>query len=123
LRNGGDWLAASGLCQQLIDLEPLDADAHYLLALILGHQGHEAAAQSLRRAVYIDRGFALAHYQLGRLASDAADPGPARRSLRNALAVLDGVNDDHPVRGGEGLTAAELRELTRLQLRQIEARR
>src|SRR3546814_5296099 len=63
LANGGDWTSATGLCQQLIDLEPLDADAHYLLALILGHQGHEAAAQSLRRAVYIDRGFALAHYQ------------------------------------------------------------
>src|SRR3546814_4182430 len=90
LANGGDWTSATGLCQQLIDLEPLDADAHYLLALILGHQGHEAAAQSLRRAVYIDRGFALAHYQLGRLAVDAADAGPARRSLRNALTVLDG---------------------------------
>src|SRR3546814_9327178 len=49
LANGGDWTSATGLCQQLIDLEPLDADAHYLLALILGHQGHEAAAQSLRR--------------------------------------------------------------------------
>src|SRR3546814_2623825 len=36
LANGGDWTSATGLCQQLIDLEPLDADAHYLLALILG---------------------------------------------------------------------------------------
>lgn len=121
LANAGDWAGATAQCQRLLDAEPLDADAHYLMALIASHRGEATAAEAaLRRAIYIDRGFALAHYQHGRLAANRGDVAGAQRALRNVLSVLGGTSDDTPVRAGEGLTAGELKGLAAMHARQLD---
>lgn len=121
LANAGEWLAAATQCKRCLDTEPLDADAHYLLALVLGHQGDTAGAEaSLRSAVYIDRNFALAHYQIGRLAANRGDVGTARRALRNVHNIVQASTDTDVVRAGEGLTAGELLGLVRLHSEQLE---
>lgn len=122
LANAGDWSAATALCQQHLDRHPLDADAHYLMGLIRSHERAADAAGSFRRAIYLDRGFALAHYQLARAAAEAGDLVAARRSLRNVLAVLAAAGGQEAVRGGEGLSVDELRQLAHLQQRHLEAR-
>lgn len=117
----GRWKEAAAACHRSIDVDPLDADTHFLLAQIQDHDGERVAAEdALARAIYLDRNFALAHYHLGCSAALRGDTPAAMRALHNVVALLQSCDDD-PVRAGNGLTAAELRALAGMQLKTLES--
>jgi chemotaxis protein methyltransferase CheR len=122
--NAGDWPRAEALCLARLQQDSLDADAHFLLGLVLGQRGDPAGSEaSLKRAVYLDRRFALAHYHLGMAAAARGDAAAARRALRNVHDVIEPLPETTAVRAGDGLSAAELGGLVELQLGALEARR
>ena len=117
LADRGDWRAAADCGRRLVEAEPLNADAQFYLALVLESAGEsEAAEQSLRRAVYLQRSHALAHYHLGRLLTGRKGAGAGRKALENALHAVSHLPDDAPLAGGE-LTAGELRRAVDAQMR------
>jgi chemotaxis protein methyltransferase CheR len=119
----GDWSAAADACEQALRRHPLDAAVYFTYALISEHIGAVAATeQALGRAIYLDRNFALAHYHLGRFRAARGLRKAASRSLANALKIVAGHHDKEVLAMGEGLTVAELRELTRIQLDLLEER-
>jgi chemotaxis protein methyltransferase CheR len=75
--------------ERVLAADPLDADAHYIRGVAqLGSEDPSGAAESLRRALYVDPAFALAAFQLGR-AYDLLGDGPAaRRAYERALRTL-----------------------------------
>ncbi|WP_159714105.1 CheR family methyltransferase [Geminicoccus flavidas] len=100
---------------------PPDPVAFYQDALALRQaEQAEAAEQALRRAIYLDRGFAMAHLQLGDLLRRRGDLAGALKAFTNALRCLAEFGEDQPVPAGE-LSAAELRSLLVGQLRQLRA--
>jgi chemotaxis protein methyltransferase CheR len=100
---------------------PPDPVAFYQDALALRQaEQAEAAEQALRRAIYLDRGFAMAHLQLGDLLRRRGDLSGALKAFTNALRCLAEFGEDQPVPAGE-LNAAELRSLLVGQLRQLRA--
>lgn len=117
LANKGDWPAAVRFCQALLKTDSCNAPAHYYYALVQHHSGAVAEAeQALKRAIYLDRNFALAHYQLGLVRKDAHDLARCRKSFRNALGALSNVPDNLAVSQCGQITALDLRELATHQL-------
>jgi chemotaxis protein methyltransferase CheR len=105
----GDVATAERLAQQLGERaqSPL---AYLLLAAIADARGDLAGAvEAARRALYLDPRLASAHATLVSLYRRLGRPEDARRARRNALALLDGLDDPAPLPGIEELTAGALR--------------
>jgi chemotaxis protein methyltransferase CheR len=118
----GEWKTAAGLCRKVIAEDSLNATAHFTLGLILEHAAAASEAeQSLRRAVYLDRSFSLAHYHLG-ICLQQGSPAQARKSFENVLRLVDRRPDDEIVPHGDGITVAELRDLARMHLELLGAK-
>jgi chemotaxis protein methyltransferase CheR len=118
----GEWDDAAALCDRLIAAEATNAAAHFTRGLILEHGGAAADAErSLRRAVYLDRGFALAHYHLG-ICLQQGSPMQARKAFDNVVRLLDGRPDAEVIEHGDGITAVELRELAKMHLELLDGK-
>lgn len=116
LADRGQWESAAKLCRELLEKDGLDPALHFYHALVLEQIGLAAdAEQCLRRAIYLDRKFVLAHYHLG-LFLQKRRPQNAARSFENVLGLLFLHEDSHKFPYGDGITAAELRELTKMHL-------
>lgn len=80
--------------------------AHGLALMSLGR--YDAAAQAVRRALYLDSDFAVAHVVLGVILWRCGDLGGARREYRTAEELAAALPPGATPTGGEGLTAAEI---------------
>jgi chemotaxis protein methyltransferase CheR len=117
LADTGHWDAASRLTEKLIQTDSLNPGSHFISALIHEHLGaNDKAMVALRRAIYLDRRFALAHYHLGTSLTNVRQLESASRSFRNALEILTTMADDEPLPHGDSITAGELRTLTNMHL-------
>ncbi|HUB34046.1 MAG TPA: protein-glutamate O-methyltransferase CheR [Bryobacteraceae bacterium] len=120
LADRGEWSVAESLGRQLVETEPLNAPAHFTLALILEHTSScEEAERSLRRAIYLDRSFALAHYHLGLCLERTRRTQGARKSFRNVMGLLYTRPGDEVIEYGDGITVSELKELARMHIELI----
>jgi chemotaxis protein methyltransferase CheR len=104
-------------CRALLEREPLVPRGHFYQALLLERTAaHAEAEQSLRRAIYLDRSFVLAHYCLAQLQRRRGDAESARRSFTNVLRLLESVAHPQILADADGLTAGELLKLTEMHL-------
>lgn len=98
-------------CDRWIALDKLDPAGHYLRAIVLLEQGDPAAGRSaLRRAIYLDPDFVLAHFALGNLARGGGKIEEADKHFDNALHLLRGRRPDDLLPESDGLTAGRLTE-------------
>jgi chemotaxis protein methyltransferase CheR len=117
LADRGDWQGAAEYGQMLLSRDGLNPQIHFYQALIFENLGRAAEAQRwLRQAIYLDRNFALAHYQLGLALERDRQMPAAARSFANVLKVLASAADDAIVTAGSGVTATGLKELARTHL-------
>jgi chemotaxis protein methyltransferase CheR len=117
LADRGEWQNAAKLCCELLEQDGLDPAVHFYYALVLEQMGLAAGAeQCLRRAIYLDRKFVLAHYHLGLFLQKSRKRQNAARSFENVLGLLSPHQDDGRFPNGDDITVAELRELTRMHL-------
>lgn len=94
----GDPDTAITISGQLLEREPLSADAYFVRGLAeLGRGEAPAAIRSFRRALYLDPSFGLAAFELGRAHDALGDQKAARRSYEQALRALDPADDRHRV--------------------------
>jgi chemotaxis protein methyltransferase CheR len=85
----GDSGAALTLCLQALRDDPLDAEAHLLMAAVEEERGDLAAAiAAVRRAIYTAPESATAHFRLGTLLLRRGDEIAARRSLATAAELF-----------------------------------
>lgn len=110
--NQGKLAEAIEWCEKAIAADKLDPASHYLLATIRQEQGHGgAAAQSLKRALYLDPEFVLAHFALGNLCLSQGRHRDAERHFGNALALLRVRPHAEILPESDGLTAGRLIEI------------
>ncbi len=108
----GDLAAALSWCEQALKANRLNPAWHYLRAAILQEQDAVAEAiLSLRKALYLDRDFVMAHFALGNLALRQADHRGARKHFDNVLALLEDQPPDEQLPESEGITAGRLKEI------------
>jgi chemotaxis protein methyltransferase CheR len=86
-------------------------EAYLLLAMVAEARGDlDAAVDAVRKALYLDPQLAQGHATLVALYSQQDRREDAERARQNALRALDGLDDEHPLRGVEMMTAGGLRQ-------------
>ncbi len=121
LADHGEWKAAMYRCQALLKSEPLRAEAHFFQALLLENMGElTASEQALRRAIYLDRDYALPHYHLGLLLRRRGDKAGARRAFRNVSGILSAMDEQTVLALAEGMTIGDLKEIVASELEMLQ---
>lgn len=105
---------------EMVEDNPLDADAYFIRGLAqLGSGDASAAVISFRRALYVDPVFALAAFKLGR-ANDMLGREPAaRRAYQQALRTLDADDSRHAAILGE-VDLGDVAAACRVRLRALQ---
>jgi chemotaxis protein methyltransferase CheR len=110
--NCGNFAEALEWAGQAIAADKLDPEAHYLQALIFQEQGaDDAAIASLKRALYVDHAFVLAHFALANLFVRRGKAKEAARQLDNASHLLQAYSAEDILPGSDGLSARRLAEI------------
>lgn len=117
LADGGETARAWRRLREEIDGCAIDPALRYyegLLALDLGRE--REAERALRGALFLDRGFVMAHFQLGLLLARGGRRAEAVRALDNALRLAQGLPPETVLPEGDGVSAARLVESARRTL-------
>jgi chemotaxis protein methyltransferase CheR len=121
LADRGSWEEALNGCDRLLETDRLNPAVHFYHGLVLEQIGrHDAAEESLRKAIYLNRRFVLAHYYLGLLQQKGHRADLAAQTFRNVLRLLEQLDAGHVFEDGDGITAAELAKLTRMHVEVLE---
>jgi len=84
-----DISEAINMYQRAVSIEPLSKEAHFLLAISLYKNGKEDnAIEELKRAIYLDKNFAIAHLYIALIHHRRGEIINAKRSYENALISL-----------------------------------
>lgn len=108
-------------CRQALDDHPLSVELYYLHALLLLELDQlAAAAEALKKALYLEPTLPIAHFLLGSVLARLHDEVGARRAYRNAEQCARSWPTHAPVRfaediSGPGLAKAAARELALLR--------
>jgi chemotaxis protein methyltransferase CheR len=115
--NAGLVSEARALCALGLRSHPVNAELYFYEGLLAQAADlHLEAEKSFRRSIYVDKSFVMAHYHLGLLLLANGRQGPGSRSLANAARLASASEGECVLTEGDGVTAAELRELVRLHL-------
>jgi chemotaxis protein methyltransferase CheR len=105
----GELAQAEALVRRVAERH-LCPESYLLLAMAAEARGDDAAAaDAVRRALYLEPGLAQAHAALVPIYGRLGRPDEAARARRNALDALQGLDDETALRGVEPLTAGALR--------------
>ena len=114
LADSGRPAEALAACRSAIVAHPLSAELFFYAALLQRALGLEGAAEAdFRRAIYLCKQFAMAHYHLGLLLNDAGRAEPGRRSIAEAARIAGALPAGEILSCGDGMTAARLLDLSR----------
>jgi chemotaxis protein methyltransferase CheR len=118
LTNRGNLAEAEKICQHLLELDELNAGAHYLMALCREHVGdRKAAIAHDEAAVYLDAAFAMPHLHRGLVAKRSCDLETAKEQLGQAVELLAREDASRVLLFGGGFTREALTEFCRTELR------
>lgn len=111
---------AFGWIEHALALDRLEPGFYWLLASLHIEQAEpERAIAALRKALYLDPDFVMAHYLCGLLSLGRDDPASAIRDLRNCLRLLEPLDHASPLPEADGLTAMDLKVLVQNSLKQL----
>ncbi len=86
-------------------------EAYLLLAMVAEARSDlNGAVEAVRKALYLEPQLAIGHATLVALYGRMDRREDAERARQNALRALEGLDDDHPLRGVETMTAGGLRQ-------------
>ena len=109
LANEGRLADALAECERAISAHRLLAAGHYLRGVILQEKGAFAEARvALRRALFLDPNFVVAHFSLGNLLRLQGRGTEAARSFENARELLHRCAPDAELPESDGVTAGRL---------------
>jgi chemotaxis protein methyltransferase CheR len=119
-----DVVKAEQVCAEATKRHPLSAELHYLHAVLLVDRGRdEEAARAVRRAIYLDRSLAVAHFTLGSILRRRGDLAGARRAYRNVRELCLARPRGEPLPLADGEPAGRLAEAAAVQLDLLDAQR
>lgn len=123
LTNIGRLADAEQACRRLLELDELNAGAHYILALCCENAGSlTEAAEHDRVAAYLDPTFAMPRLHLGLLRRRAGDRADAQRELAQASTLLKREDDGRLLLFGGGFNREALLAMCASTLRDCEVR-
>ena len=113
---------ASRLCAAAVLRFPLAVELYVLQAsLLLDLRDYDAAAQTGRRLLYLDRSLVVAHLLLGSIHGKRGERDEALRAFRNARELAGSAPSDDLVPFTDGERAGRLADFARAQIEQLGA--
>ncbi|WP_415388742.1 CheR family methyltransferase [Roseomonas sp. BN140053] len=110
LADAGQLGATRRLCRDGLQTAPAAAALHHYDGLAARGLGlPEEAERAFRRAIYLNKRFVAAHYQLGLLLLDTGRAEAGQRALDNAARLAAPLPDEAVLEETDGMTAATLR--------------
>ncbi len=110
--NQGRLVEALEWCDQGLRSNRLNSRLHYVRGTILQEQGKlPEAIDAMKRVIYLEPGFVLAHFAMGNLLHQLGRDVEAQAHFGRALALLELVPHDQVLPESEGITAGRLREI------------
>ena len=110
--NRGELVQARTWTEKGLHADKLNPGLHYLNAIILEEQGMTEEAQAaLKRTVYLDPNFVLAHFSLGNSALREKKFKEAGRHFANTRTLLNAYQPNEVLPQSDGLVAGRLREM------------
>ncbi|MDF9409185.1 tetratricopeptide repeat protein [Pelotomaculum isophthalicicum JI] len=110
--NQGKLDEALECCEKAICADKLNPGLHYLFATILQEKEQvEEAIVSLKRALYLDPNFVLAHFALGNITMRQGNHLESKKHYKNALTLLTKYAQEDILPESEGITAGRLSEI------------
>lgn len=117
LANLGQLDEANRQCEKALELDKLDPNLYYLQASLLQSLNDiEGAIKALKRVVYLDNTFIIAHFTLGILSKRVGNAQEAKRHLRNAYVLLEQYPSDAKIPGTDEMTVATLLDIVKTLL-------
>lgn len=117
LADSGEWKKAVDCCEYALLRDSKNPYLHFYFAMVVHHLGQRKHAKTLlQTAIQLDPRFVLAHYHLGLVLKEDGEFSDARRHLQIVLELLARVPEDHVYPEGDGIAAADLKDLTILHL-------
>jgi len=105
----GDYERAMAKFQEQLQLQPTHAESYYKLALIYQQQEQwDDAIEMLKKSIYIERHFVLAHFILANVYKKTGKNQLAKKSFDNVAKLLSEKPDDEIVPHSDGLTVGRL---------------
>jgi len=112
LANQGKLEDAFHWCEKAVSADKCNPQLHYLLAIILDEQKRsEEAKASLKKALYLDHNFVLAHFALANLSLKLGNITEAQKHFGNTTEILSKCKPDEILPESEGITAGRLSEM------------
>jgi chemotaxis protein methyltransferase CheR len=112
LANLGRLAEALDWCEKAIAADTLNPALHYLHGTILQEQGIlDRAMMSMRRVLYINQNFVLAHFALGNLNLRQGKVIESKKHFENALSLLNAHSQEDVLPESEGMTVGRLMEV------------
>ncbi|MDD2389784.1 MAG: hypothetical protein PHP23_08645 [Desulfobacterales bacterium] len=112
LANQGKLEEALCFCEEAVLADKCNAHLYYLLATILEEQKKEDRARaSLKKALYLNRNFVLAHFALGNLSLRSGKMADAQKYFGNVTEILSTYRPDEIIPESDGITAGRLAEI------------
>nr|WP_144294884.1 protein-glutamate O-methyltransferase CheR [Rhodoligotrophos appendicifer] len=119
LAGRGDLTAALLRCREILRKESENPLPHYYEGLITQALADQKSADlAFRKAIYLDKGFIMAHFQLGLLKLREGDRQSGRRFMINAVRLANALPDHSLVDEGNGLSVLLLKQSIALHLGQ-----
>lgn len=120
LTNHGQLALAERACEKLLDVDDLNAGAHYLKALCREHASDQVgAAEHDRIAAHLDPTFSMPRLHAGLIAKRAGDRIAAQRELSQALVLLERDETSRLVLFGGGFSRDALIALCKAELSRL----
>jgi len=109
LADAGETGTAWRLLPGALERDPTDPSLRFYEGLLARTLGRDVEAErAFRAALYLDRGFVMAHYHLGLLLMAMGRAEEAARALDNAVALSQALEPETPLREGDGAVAGEV---------------
>jgi chemotaxis protein methyltransferase CheR len=112
---------AERIAQAALRRHPLDAHLHYLRAtLLLTLDRDEDAEEATRRALYLDRSLAVAHFLLGTILRKRGARADALRAFRNVRGLCAARPADEALPAGAGERSGALHSAASVEVQRLE---
>ena len=112
--NVGRLNEARKWAEKALDHDPLRSEVHYTLALVHEIQGElQEAINRLKKVIYLDPNFILAHFGLFHLCQRTGNPIEAERHRTLAVHLASKLSPDAILPGSDDLTAGQLLTMAR----------
>jgi chemotaxis protein methyltransferase CheR len=117
LTHSGQLARAEAMCERLLELDAMNAGAHYIFALCREGVGDRRGATDHDQvAAYLDPTFAIPRLHLGLLSRKAGDRATAQRELEQALVLLKREDPSRLLLFGGGFSRETLIALCEAEL-------